>query len=70
MSRPRRLIDMLTQGRIRVVAIAIADIICVVSVWAVVAYGYWCLGEFMRAHGWPQCPWGGYSLDEYLRKSP
>ena len=61
---------MLTQGRIRVVAIAIADIICVVSVWAVVAYGYWCLGEFMRAHGWPQCPWGGYSLDEYLRFLP
>ena len=61
---------MFTQGRIRVIAIAAADILCIVFAWALVAYGYWCIGAFMRTHGWTQCPWGDYGLLEYVRFYP
>lgn len=61
---------MFTQGRIRVIALALADVVCVAAVWGVVVCGYWVLGAFMRAHGWPECPWGGYDLVEYVRFLP
>ncbi|MBR1920590.1 MAG: exopolysaccharide biosynthesis polyprenyl glycosylphosphotransferase [Kiritimatiellae bacterium] len=57
---------MFTQGRIRVIALAVADVACLVSVWAASVYGYWLLGAFLRTHGWPGCPWGGYDPAEYL----
>lgn len=58
---------MFTQGRIRVVALALADGLCVVSAWVVIAIGYKVLGALLRANGWPGCPWGGYDLVEYTR---
>lgn len=58
---------MFTQGRIRVIALAVADALCIVAMWAFVVCGYWALGRFLRTHGWPTCPWGGYELAEYLR---
>lgn len=61
---------MFSQGRLRVASLALADILCIVLAWAVVAYVYQCLGAFLRAHGWPQCPWGGYSIGEYARFLP
>ena len=61
---------MFTQGRIRVIALAVADALCIVAVWTVAAYGYWMLGAFLRTHGWPGCPWGGYDLVEYVRFLP
>lgn len=61
---------MFSQGRIRVIALAVADALCIVAMWAVVAWCYWALGGFLRAHGWPGCPWGGYELVEYLRFAP
>ena len=61
---------MFTQGRIRVIALAIADILCIVATWSVVVFAYWGLGAVLRAHGWPTCPWGGYSPAEYLRFLP
>ena len=61
---------MFTQGRIRVIALAVADMVCVVSAWAVAVAGYWALGEFLRAHGWPACTWGMYDISEYVRFLP
>ena len=61
---------MFTQGRIRVIALAMADAACIVTVWAAVVFAYWKLGAVLRAHGWPSCPWGGYDLVEYLRFLP
>jgi len=61
---------MFTQGRVRVIALAVADMLCIVAVWAIVVSGYWALGVFLRAHGWPSCPWGGYELVDYLRFIP
>jgi len=61
---------MFTQGRIRVIALAIADALCVAAMWAVVVCGYKALGVFLRVHGWPSCPWGGYELVEYVRFAP
>jgi Undecaprenyl-phosphate galactose phosphotransferase WbaP len=61
---------MFTQGRIRVIALALADVLCIVAVWSVAAYSYWILGAFLRAHFWPGCPWGGYDLVEYVRFLP
>ena len=61
---------MFTQGRIRVIALAVADALCIVAMWAVAAWGYWVLGGFLRTHGWPGCSWGGYELGEYLRFAP
>ena len=61
---------MFTQGRVRVIALAIADAMCVVATWAVAVWCYWALGGFLRTHGWPGCPWGGYEPVEYLRFAP
>lgn len=61
---------MFTQGRIRVIALAIADALCVAAMWAVVVCGYKALGVFFRVHGWSSCPWGGYELVEYVRFAP
>ena len=61
---------MFSQGRIRVIALAAADMLCIVSAGAVALVGYWALGEFLRAHGWPNCPWGGYDFSEYVRFLP
>ena len=61
---------MFTQGRIRVIALAAADALCIAAMWAVAVWGYWELGGFLRAHGWPSCPWGGYELAEYARFAP
>ena len=61
---------MFTQGRVRVIALAVADALCVAVTWTVVVWGYWALGGFLRAHGWPGCPWGGYELVEYVRFIP
>ena len=61
---------MFTQGRIRVIALGIADMLCIVAVWAAAVCGYWALGGFLRAHGWPGCPWGGYELVDYVHFLP
>lgn len=61
---------MFTQGRIRVIALATADMLCIASAWVVALVGYWAIGEFLRAHGWPTCPWGGYDFAEYARFLP
>ena len=61
---------MFYQGRIRVAALALADMLCIVVAGAVAVGGYWVLGGFLRAHGWPGCPWGGYDLSEYVRFLP
>ena len=61
---------MFSQGRIRVVALAVADILCATVVWTLVVVGYWALGAFLRTHGWPECPWGGYNIAEYARFLP
>lgn len=57
---------MLTQGRIRVLALWLADVLCVSLTWAAVVYGFWEAGVWMRAHGYPTCRWGGYTLGYYL----
>ena len=61
---------MFTQGRIRVIGLVVADLLCVAAAWAAAAVGYWSLGNFLRTHGWPDCSWGGYELVEYLRFAP
>jgi len=61
---------MFTQGRVRVIALAVADAMCVAVAWAAVVWGYWAIGGFLRSHGWPSCPWGGYELSEYVRFFP
>ena len=48
------------------VALAAADMLCIVSAWAASVYGYWALGAFLRANGWPECSWGSYSPLEYV----
>jgi len=61
---------MFSQGRIRVIALAVADMLCIAFAWAVVLVGYRALGDVLRAHCWPGCPWGGYELVEYVRFFP
>ena len=61
---------MFYQGRIRVAALALADMLCIVVAWMTVLCVYWQLGVFLRAHGWPTCPWGGYKLASYLSFLP
>ena len=61
---------MFTQGRIRVIALAIADVLCVAVAFAVAVVGYWALGVFVRAYFWSGCPWGGYDILEYARFFP
>ena len=61
---------MFTQGRIRVIALAIADVLCVAVAFTIAVVGYWALGAFVRAYFWPGCPWGGYNVVEYVRFLP
>ena len=61
---------MFSQGRVRVLALAMADVLCLVSAWAFVVVVYWCVGAFLRSHGWPACPWGEYNPFDYLRFLP
>ena len=61
---------MFTQGRVRVIALAVADILCAVAAFGVAVAGYRALGLFLRANGWPECPWGGYEIVEYARFLP
>ena len=61
---------MFTQGRIRVVVLAMADMLCVATALAVAVVGYWAIGAFVRAYFWTGCPWGGYDVFEYARFLP
>lgn len=61
---------MFTQGRIRVIALAAADMLCIAVTWAAAVFAYWGLGAFLRTHGWPSCSWGGYAPVDYLRFLP
>jgi len=61
---------MFTQGRIRVIALAIADVLCVAVAFSVAVVGYWALGVFVRTYFWSGCPWGGYDVLEYARFLP
>lgn len=61
---------MFSQGRIRVISLALADMLCILFAWAVVLVCYRALGDVLRAHGWPTCPWGGYEFIEYVRFLP
>ena len=61
---------MFAHGRIRVVALAVADMLCIVAAWVAIAVCYKALGAFLRANGWPGCPWGGYDIAEYARFLP
>lgn len=56
---------MLTPGRVRVVALWFSDVLCVCSLWAVVASGYWALGMALRALGIANGI-GGYTASLYL----
>lgn len=42
---------MFTQGRIRVLALCVADIACVLLTWALMVYGYWALGKWLTFMG-------------------
>ena len=61
---------MFTQGRIRVIALAVADALCIAFAWVAMLVCYRALGDVLRAYGWPACPWGGYELAEYVRFLP
>lgn len=61
---------MFTQGRIRVIALAAADALCIAMSWSFSVIGYWAVGAYLRTHGWPGCPWGGYEIAEYLNFAP
>lgn len=56
---------MLSPGRIRVLALALADAVCIFLVWAVVVSGYWVLGRGLGAMG-IRTPIGGYVPADYL----
>ncbi len=56
---------MFTQGRVRVIALWVADIICVCSVWSAVVLGYWLLGRVLGILGF-QTSVGRYLLVDYL----
>ena len=60
---------MLTAGRIRVIALALADVFCVISVWVVVVSGYWLLGRFLGELG-VHTLIGGYAPKDYLSFYP
>lgn len=56
---------MFNQGRLRVLALIIADIICIGVVWFVMVCGYWSLGRGLNYIGVPS-DIGGYSPSIYL----
>ena len=53
-----------------VLALWLADVLCVSLTWAAVVYGFWEAGVWMRAHGYPTCRWGRYALDYYFDSGP
>lgn len=56
---------MFKQGRIRVIALWIADIVCVWAVWAAVVCGYWALGRVLEYVGIASSA-GRYVPSDYL----
>ena len=56
---------MFTQGRVRVIALAAADTLCIFASWAVSVCGYWLLGRALHHIG-VDTPIGGYSPADYL----
>lgn len=56
---------MFSQGRLRVFALVVADIICIGMVWFVIVWGYWSLGNVMNYIGVPT-DIGGYSPSIYF----
>ncbi len=60
---------MFTQGRIRVIALAAADCICISAVWALMVVGYWALGKMLGAW-FPILTGGNYNPVDYLRFWP
>ena len=56
---------MFSQGRIRVFALCVADVICVCAVWAAVVLGYWLLGCLLDSVG-VGTGIGRYSPSDYL----
>lgn len=56
---------MFTQGRIRVLALCVADIACVLLTWALMVYGYWALGKWLTFMG-VATSIGRYSPSLYL----
>lgn len=56
---------MFSQGRIRVVALWLADMGCIAASWTVSILGYWLLGRALDLAG-VQSPIGGYSPQEYI----
>lgn len=64
---------MFTQGRIRVIALALADVACILSVWATVVILYWKLGQWFAPRseaglwfGSLGLNMGGYHPSDYL----
>ena len=60
---------MFTQGRVRVIALWIADIACICTMWVVAVCGYWLLGRGLTAAG-IETSIGGYSPIDYLEFWP
>ena len=56
---------MFNVGRIRVIALALADAACLASVWAAVVCGYWALGRLLQHLG-VRTGIGGYAPADYL----
>ena len=56
---------MFNVGRIRVIALALADAACLASAWASVACGYWALGRLLLHLG-VRTGIGGYAPADYL----
>lgn len=60
---------MITQGRIRVIALWIADIACVYAMWVIAVCSYWSLGRGLESVG-IYTSIGGYSPADYLEFWP
>lgn len=56
---------MFNVGRIRVIALALADAACLASSWAVAVCGYWALGRLLLQMG-VRTGIGGYAPSDYL----
>lgn len=55
---------MFTAGRVRVLALALADVVCLAFLWSLVVCGYWGLGWTLKNFGIPT-PIGGYVPSVY-----
>lgn len=56
---------MFTAGRVRVLILAAADVVCLVLIWSLVVCGYWGLGQTLQFFG-IRTPIGGYSPTDYV----